>query len=230
MQLERNRKRPSRGENNLGGDAVDERPQGIMFRTRKRHVRLMRLLLMLLPLLQLAVILLAFLLLRPRNSKAIPYTHIRLRLRHKSIANMLLVAAHPIIEALVAERVEWPVKRTAEELCDLGTGIAHNVVDICLEFLAELVERKVVHVFAEGVFDFAADSGDAEDDVGGEDAAGDGDPAELVPELEGQHHDVDPGDLGDGDGVGDGERGVEDAIDADEDVVEGYDGGDCCFG
>lgn len=74
--------------------------------------------------------------------------------------------------------------------------------------MAEALEREIVYVFAERVLDLASDGGDAEDDVGGEDGAGDGDPAQVVPHLEGKHHDVDPGDLGDGDGVGDGERGV----------------------
>lgn len=44
---------------------------------------------------------------------------------------------------------------------------------------------------------------------------------EGVPELEGQHDDVDPCDLGDGDAVGDGKGGVEDAFGAGEDFVEG---------
>lgn len=74
---------------------------------------------------------------------------------------------------------------------------------------------------AERVLDLAADGRDPEDDVGAEDGARDRDPAEGVPELEGERDDVGPGDLGDGDGVGDRERGVDDAFGAGEDLVEG---------
>jgi hypothetical protein len=177
--------------------------------------------------LQLAVVLLVGVLVAA-GDEAVADAHVGLCLGHQRIADVLLCPAHPAVEALLAEGVERLVERAAEELGDLGARVAHHVVDVGLEFLAEGVEREIVDVFAEGVLDFAADGGDAEDDVRGEDAAGDGHPAEIVPHLEGKHHDVDPGDLGDGDGVGDGERGVEDAVDTDEDVVEGYDGSDCC--
>lgn len=80
---------------------------------------------------------------------------------------------------------------------------------------------------AEGVFDFAADGGEADDDVGGEDAAGDGDPAQVLDELEGKHHNVDPSDLRDGDRVGDGEGCLEDAVHAGQGFVELDDTGDC---
>ena len=77
-----------------------------------------------------------------------------------------------------------------------------NDVDLARELVAEFLEREVVDVVAEGVLDLAADGGDAEHDVSAHDGAGDGDPAEGGPQLEGQGDDVDPGDLGDGDGVG----------------------------
>jgi hypothetical protein len=44
--------------------------------------------------------------------------------------------------------------------------------------------------------------------------------------LEGEDHDVDPCDLGDGDGVGNGQRGIEDAIETNEALVEGNNTGD----
>ena len=169
---------------------------------------------------------LLILLLLPNLRITIPNPHIRLRLRHQRIPNILLTPRHPPIEALLAQRPQRHIQIAPKELGYVGPRVAHDVVDVGLELLAEGFEREVVDVFAEGVFDLAADGGDAEDDVGGEDGTRDGDPAEVVPHLEGEHHDVDPGDLGDGDGVGDGEGGVEDALDADEDVVEGDDGGD----
>ena len=87
------------------------------------------------------------------------------------------------------------------------------------------VQREVVVVVAEGVLDLAADGGDAEDYVGADDGPWDGDPVEGVPELEGEREHVDPGYLGDGDGVGERERGVDHAFGAGEDFVEGGEGG-----
>lgn len=74
--------------------------------------------------------------------------------------------------------------------------------------MTEMVEREIVDVVAEGVFDFASDEKETEDYVGGADCAGDGDPLEVVVELEGEDDYVDPCYLGDGDGVGDWEGGV----------------------
>lgn len=94
-------------------------------------------------------------------------------------------------------------------------------VDLVRDLCAVPVQRQIIVVFAEGVLDFAADGRDAEDDVGAHDGAGDRDPVEGVPELEGQGEDVDPGYLADGDGVGDWEGGVDDAFGAGEDFVHG---------
>lgn len=40
-----------------------------------------------------------------------------------------------------------------------------------------MVEREIVDVVAEGVLDFATDEEETEDDVGGADGSGDGDPS-----------------------------------------------------
>lgn len=71
-----------------------------------------------------------------------------------------------------------------------------------------MVEGEIVDIVAEGILDFATDEEETEDDVGGADCTGDGDPLEVVVELEGEDDDIDPGYLGDGDGVGDWEGGV----------------------
>ena len=129
----------------------------------------------------------------------------------------------PLAPEVHAAWVEWVHGHIADPLhkvFGLGAGLRHDDVDVHFEFLAVGFEGQIVDVHAEGVFDFTTDGGEAEDDVAGEDAAGDGDPAEILPELEGQHHNVNPGNLGDGDGVGDGEGGLEDTVDADEHFVE----------
>lgn len=65
-----------------------------------------------------------------------------------------------------------------------------------------------------------ADEEDAEDDVRREDGRRDRDPPERRVQLEGQQDHVEPGDLGDDDGVGDGEGRVQDALRVHEYVVE----------
>lgn len=72
---------------------------------------------------------------------------------------------------------------------------------------------------AEGVLDLAADEEEAEDDVRGGDGGGYGYQLEGFVELEGEEHDVDPGYLGDGDCVRDGEGGGGDAFGVGEGVV-----------
>jgi len=154
-----------------------------------------------------------------RHREAAPHLHIRLRLGHQRIPDILLTPRHPPLEALMTQRIHGHIHTGPEELVRLRYRIAHDIINVAFELLAVGFEREIVDVHAEGVFDFAADGGNAEDDVGGEDAAGDCYPAEIFPELEWQHHYVDPGNLGDGDGVGDWEGGLEDTFYADEDFV-----------
>jgi hypothetical protein len=163
------------------------------------------------------------------NRKAVPHLHVRLGLRHQRIADVLPTAAHPSLKALVAQWVDWHVAHILEEFTWLGRRVAHDVVNIALEFFAVGLQRQIVDVIAKGVFDLAADGGNAEDDVGSEDAAWDGDPVEILPELERQHHDIDPGYLRDGNRVGDGKRGLEDAFHADEDFVQLNNRADFCM-
>ena len=99
-------------------------------------------------------------------------------------------------------------------------GLRCDGVNVHFELFAKGLERQVIHVVAERVLDFCADLGDAQDNVGGEDAAGDGDPLQTGPQLERQHHDVDPGDLRNGNRVGDGERSLKDTVHAGQGFVE----------
>lgn len=85
--------------------------------------------------------------------------------------------------------------------------------------MAESVEWEIVHVVAEGVFDFATDERNSENDVGGEDGGGDCDPAERLVKLEGQEKDVNPGDLTNCNGVGERKGRVEDTLSSSHDVV-----------
>ena len=132
----------------------------------------------------------------------------------------------PQLPALIRRRANreqhaiLPALDVFHEVVELE-GLRRNDVQLGGDLVAEQLEWQVVDVLAEGVLDLAADEEDAENNVGGGDGGGDGDPLEDGVELEGEEHHVDPGDLRDGDGVGDGEGGVEDAFGAGEDVVEG---------
>jgi hypothetical protein len=158
--------------------------------------------------------------------KAAAHLHIRLRLRHQCITNVLLAPPHPTLKALVTQRIHRHIHPVPEELGRLGHGVAHDIINITLKLLAVGFKRQIVYVHTEGILDFAADSGDAEDNVGSEDASRNCHPSEVFPELEGQHHYVDPGYLRDGDGVGDWKWGLEDAFYADEHFIQLDDRGD----
>lgn len=132
----------------------------------------------------------------------------------------------PLFIVLIAERPDRHVTLALHKLTRGRRRLRSNSVDVHFEFFAVCFEGQVVDVVAEWVLDFAADGGEPDDDVCGEDAAGDGNPLQRVNELEGKHHDVDPGDLGDGDGVGDGERSLKDAVHAGEGLVELHDTSD----
>lgn len=62
-------------------------------------------------------------------------------------------------------------------------------------------------------------------DVSCEDTAGNSDPAKTIPQLERQHHDVDPGDLRNGDRIGNRQRGLQDTVHTDKGFVELDDAG-----
>ena len=111
------------------------------------------------------------------------------------------------------------IKLTHHKILHPRWFLRRNHIQFILERFTEFIKREIVFISSERVFDFAADGGDAEDDVGADDGAGDGDPAEGVPELEGEHDYVDPCYLGDGDAVGDGEGGIKHAFGAGEDFV-----------
>ena len=95
-----------------------------------------------------------------------------------------------------------------EVLC-LGSRLARNNSHIVLQLLAEFTQRQIVDIVAKWGFNFAPDGGNPEDDIGANDGSRDGDPSERLPKLEWEGDYVDPGDLGDGNAVGNGKRGVE---------------------
>lgn len=163
----------------------------------------------------------------PRDCETLPDLHVRLGLCQQRVADVLLTACSPAVEALVAQRPDGHVALAGHELSSDGRRLCSNTVDVHLQLLAEGLERQIVDVVTKGVLDFATDGGETEDDVGGENSTRDGDPLKRGEQLEGQNHDVDPGDLGDGDGVGDGKRRVQHTVETDKAFVESDDTGDC---
>lgn len=86
--------------------------------------------------------------------------------------------------------------------------------------LAVELKRQIVHIRAEGVFDLTADEENAKNDIGGDDACGDGDPVKRAYKLEGENQDVGPGNLGEGDGVGNRQGSVQHTVGSSKHIVE----------
>lgn len=107
------------------------------------------------------------------------------------------------------------------EILGLWWRSGGDIVNVGRDLHAVPIQREVVGIVTERVLDLAANGSDAENDVGGYNGAGDGDPVEEFPELEWQRNDVDPGDLTNGNGICDRERGVEHALCTGKDFVEG---------
>jgi hypothetical protein len=155
-----------------------------------------------------------------RHGEAFPDCHICLGLCQQRITDVLLASACPALVVSLAQRPDGHVAAASHELSRSGGGLRGDGVDVELKLLAVCFEGKVVNIVAEGIFNLSSDLGKSDDDVCGENTTGNRDPAEVVPQLEGQHHYVDPGNLRDGDGVGDGEGSLEDAVHADKCFVE----------
>jgi hypothetical protein len=93
----------------------------------------------------------------PCNSEALPDLHIGLGLSQQRVANILLAARSPAVEALVAKGPNGHIAIAGHELGSDGRRLGSDAVDVHLELLAEGLERQVVNVVAEGVLDLAAD-------------------------------------------------------------------------
>jgi hypothetical protein len=160
-------------------------------------------------------------------------------LRPQSFPNLLHRLLLPGLDPHMRQRVQQHIVIVHEEVVDQRSGLRQDDVEVALDLQAVSVEGQIVNVVAEGVLDFAADEGDAEDYVGGEQGRGDlgklaslsstqgkgkatyGDPAKRLEELEGQKQDVHPGDLADGNRVRDGQRRVENTVRAGQHIVHG---------
>lgn len=157
----------------------------------------------------------------PRHGETLPDGHIGLGLCQQRITHVLLAALCPSVEALIAQWPNGHVALAAHEFSGDGCGLGGDAVDVHLKLLTEGLERQIIDVVTEGVLDLAADSRETKDDIGSEDGTGDGDPVKRGIQLERQNHDVDPCDLGDGDGVGNGQRSVENTVKTNEALIEG---------
>jgi hypothetical protein len=155
-----------------------------------------------------------------RHCEAFPDCHVCLGLCQQRIPDVLLASACPALVVPLAQRPDGHVAAAPHELSRSGGGLRGDGVDVELELLAVRFEGKIVNIIAEGVFNLSSDLGKSDDDVCGEDTTRNRDPAEVVPQLEGQHHYINPSNLRDGDGVGDGEGSLKDAVHADKCFVE----------
>lgn len=118
-----------------------------------------------------------------------------MHLHPQLITNPQLGPLVPDMVPGMMDREEHFVFLMLDELGDIGLRLAGDDVDFVGELLAVEVEREIVDVVAEGVFDFAPDQHQTDYYVRGEDCAGDRHPAEVGIELEGEKDNVYPADL-----------------------------------
>ena len=81
---------------------------------------------------------------------------VNLRLLRQRLAYLLDAPVRPRLAAKVAERIQKLVVIGVDEGRRRGSRLRHDDVDVLADLTAEGVEREVVDVVAEGVFDFAA--------------------------------------------------------------------------
>lgn len=162
----------------------------------------------------------------PRHGEALPDRHVRLCFCHQRVSDVLFATSRPALIVLLTQRPDGHVSMSSHEFARSGRRLGSDCVNIELEFFAISFKRQIIDVVAKWILNFTADSGKTDDDVCGKDAPRNCDPAQIVPKLKGQHHDVNPGDLGNGDGVGNGEGSLKHAIHASEGFVELDDTGD----
>ena len=108
--------------------------------------------------------------------KALPNGHIRLCLCQQRVADILLAAACPAVEALEAQRPDGHVALAAHVFESNGRGLCSNAVNVHFQLLTEGLERQIVHVVTKGILNFATDGGETENDVRSENGTGNGDP------------------------------------------------------
>jgi len=81
-----------------------------------------------------------------------------------------------------------------------------------LQACAVTVKVQIINISSERILDFSPDSRNSKDDVRRNNGSRDSRPAELCAELERKDKDVEPGDLGNGDGVCDWKWSAEDTF------------------
>lgn len=145
---------------------------------------------------------------------------VKSRLARQRIPDLLNALRRPRCASEVAQRVEKLVLGMHDDLLDTRGWLAHDDIHILPDLQTERVQRQIVHVFAEWVFDLATNERNTQNDVCCKDTGRDCDPTQKLVQLERQKEDVYPCDLADGNAVRDGQRGVENAVCACEDVVE----------
>lgn len=136
------------------------------------------------------------------------------------LANHVLSAIHPDLPARVRQR---PQRLVVDILNPVGIRrpllLAGNDVHILGNLRAVRFQRQVVDVPTKRVLNLPANHEQAQNDVGRCDGGRNRNPVERGQQLEGKKEDVDPGNLRNGDGVGDGERGGQHTVGTHQDVV-----------
>ena len=125
--------------------------------------------------------------------------HTRLRLLFSSLCVSSRLQPNPdFLRALrtrseiIAERREHVIARRKDEIFLFGRRFRSNQIDVSVDLIAESFQGEVISIITKWVFDFTADSSNAQNDICTDDSARDRDPVKRIPELKGQSNDINP--------------------------------------
>jgi len=141
------------------------------------------------------------------------------------LADLIFATVHPHVPARVGHGPQDAVLDRLDPLAALSLAAAGDGIQVGGDLGAIRLEGKIVDVLSEGILNLTPNEEESQDDIRGHHSCWDRDIGilELGQQLEGEHGDVDPGNLADGDRVGDGKRRVADTVSTREHVIEGGD-------
>ena len=136
------------------------------------------------------------------------------------IPHPVLTAGLPHVPAAHADGVEYFVVERLDPVPVAVLLLGGQEVEIHGDLSTVRLEGQVIDVVAKGILDFAADKQNAQDYVRGDNCCRDGYPLQCGVQLKGQQENIDPGDLRNGNRVGNGQRRVEHTVCAHQDIIE----------
>lgn len=176
----------------------------------------------------------------PHNSRGIRWSRGRVgnHLGSEGGTDVLHFPVLPVRIAILTQREQNQVIRACHEVVHIWWWSGSDNVKFHGNLPTVRVEREIIDILAEGVFDLTANRGQAKDDVCSHCAkmsdtfirdmgnrvlthgSWNSDPPQSRVQLKGKHQNIDPSNLGNGNGVRGRQRGIQDPLGASQDLVE----------